>query len=217
MMLWKMWFKASERLWRTYRPKYQKNCNYREEIPLEGRKTALIVGVNNTRRSSLLPDLKYAEDDAHKIAYVLQTPACRFLCHQTALTGERAKMQKVRAAVGKLAQQRKAQDFLSFYFWHALPIKTKDGYTDIYLVTSDFDERVASEDASAYLSLRWLQGLLYQSKSAARVLIILDCCYMEKIIGARFDHSAVNVSQLLQRMHWSSLPSWIKMVAGDLY
>jgi hypothetical protein len=49
------------------------------EALFEGKKSALIVGVNNTRRSSLLPDLKYAEDDAHEIAYILRTPACNFI------------------------------------------------------------------------------------------------------------------------------------------
>ncbi len=170
-----------------------------KERPFEGRKVALIVGVNNTRRSSLLPDLKYAEDDAHEIAYTLRTPACNFVCLQTALTGEKAETQAVRRAVIKLAQQRAAQDLLLFYFiGHALPVSTREGRTDIYLVTYDFDEVEATEDASAYLSLRWLQEKLCQSDSLARVLIILDCCYAEKMIHTNSDHSYIDVSQLIK-------------------
>ena len=75
-----------------------------EEVPFEGRKAALIVGINNTQRSSLFPDLRYAEDDAHEIAHILRRPACNFLCHQ-ALTGEKAEALVVRRAVIKLAQQ----------------------------------------------------------------------------------------------------------------
>lgn len=165
----------------------------------EGRKVALIVGVNNTRRSSLFPDLKYAEDDAHEIAYTLRTPACNFVCLQTALTGEKAETQAVRRAVIKLAQQRTTQDLLLFYFLgHALPVSTREGRTDIYLVTYDFDEEETIEDPTAYISLRWLREKLYRPDSTARVLIILDCCYAEKMIDARSDHSYRDVSQLIK-------------------
>lgn len=170
-----------------------------EVTPLERRKVALIVGVNNTQRSSLLPDLKYAEDDAYEIAYTLRTPACNFVCLQTALTGEKAETQAVRRAVIKLAQQRATQDLLLFYFLgHALPVRTKEGHTDIYLVTYDFDEIEVIEDTTAYLSLRWLQEKLCQSDSVARVLIILDCCYRETMIHAEATHAHVDLSQLIK-------------------
>jgi WD40 repeat protein/DNA-binding XRE family transcriptional regulator len=169
------------------------------DTPIEGRKTALIVGVNNTRCSSRLPDLRYAEDDAHEIAHVLRASACNFLCYQMALTGEKAKTQEVRLAVIQLAQQKADQDFLFFYFLgHALPIRTREGRTDIYLVTSDFNEEVAIEDASAYLSLRWLREHLYRSDSDARVLIVLDCCYAEEMLHVTSNPSSIDLSQLLE-------------------
>lgn len=169
-----------------------------EEAPFEGRKAALIVGVNNTQRSSLFPDLRHAEDDAHEIAYILRTPACNFL-QQMALTGEKAETQAVRRAVIKLAQQRVTQDLLLFYFLgHALLIRPNEGHGDIYLVTYDFDEEEVVEDATAYLSLRWLQEQLYRLDGGARVLIILDCCYMEKMIHVNPSTSFVDVPQFLK-------------------
>ena len=178
-----------------------------KKVPFTGRKAALIVGVNNTQCPSPLPNLKHAEDDAHEIAYnTLRKPDCNFVYFQTPLTGEKAKTQEVRLAIIELAQQGTTQDLLLFYFLgHALPIRTKEGYTDIYLVTSDFNEQMAIEDKSAYLSIRWLQGQLYRSDSVARVLIILDCCYSEKIVNASPDDPPVDLSQLLKECIGPSL------------
>lgn len=193
------------------------------EVPFEGRKAALIVGVNNTYRSSLLPDLKFAEDDAHEIASILRTSACNFLCHQMALTGEKAETHIVRRAVFKLAQQRSKQDLLLFYFLgHALLMRAGEGHTDIYLVTYDFDMEEAVEDTTAYISLRWLRKQLYHPDSAARVLIILDCCYMENVVHANSHDSSIDVSQLLKEClgHSSIVEQngrWLVVLTARMY
>ncbi len=165
----------------------------------EGKRIALVVGTNNTKASSYLPDLKYAEDDAQEVYHTLRQPACNFEFICPVLTGDKAETRDVRRAVIKLAQEKADQNFLLFYFiGHAQPMKTKEGYDDIYFVTSDFNENEAKEDSTSHLSMRWLRDMLYRSDGAGRVLIILDCCYAGNIIHVGSDHSRIDLRTFIK-------------------
>ncbi|HEU5380893.1 MAG TPA: hypothetical protein VFV38_36180, partial [Ktedonobacteraceae bacterium] len=174
-------------------------ANKAEASAIEGKRIALVVGTNNTRASSYLSDLKYAEDDAQEVYHTLRQPACEFEFVCPVLTGEKAETRDVRRAVIKLAQEKADQNFLLFYFiGHAQPMKTKEGYNDIYLVTHDFNENEAKEDSTSHLSMRWLRNMLYKPDGAGRVLIILDCCYAGNIIHVGSDYSRIDLHTFIK-------------------
>src|SRR5437868_6983139 len=104
------------------------------------RKLALVVGVNNSNASSGLSSLKYAEDDAREAYHTLRQKACGFTFLDSVLTGDKANTGDVRSAVIRLVDEKTDRDFVLFYFiGHAFPIKTKEGYSDIYFVTFNFN------------------------------------------------------------------------------
>ena len=157
------------------------------------RRIALAVGINNSEVSSRLETLKYAEKDAYEIYGVLRSDACNF--DSIILTGEKAETGEVRSAILRLISKRAENDFLLFYFiGHAQPVRAKDGQSDIYLVTYNFDPDEVIEDPPAHLSLSWLRKILYQSKGAGKILIVLDCCYAGNIIEAKPDSANVHIN-----------------------
>ncbi len=170
--------------------------------PPEASRFALVVGINNSSVSNYLPSLVSAERDAYEISQTLQHE-CKFKFLNPVLLGAKAETRDVWRAVIELVKKRTDQDFLLFYFiGHAQPIKTKEGYHDIYFVTYDFDPNDVKEDTHMHLSMRWLQDKLYQTEDAGSVLIVLDCCYAGNIIEARPDpshiHIDVNIRQIVK-------------------
>jgi uncharacterized caspase-like protein len=148
----------------------------------EGQRLAVIVGVNNSAKSSNLAPLKYAENDAYEIARALQQEECSFSLVEPAILGREATAASVKSVVLELARKKTDVDFLLFYFsGHAQPLKTADEREDIFFVTHDFNPALAVEDATMYLSMRWLKEHFYQSRGAGRIVIILDCCYAGNI------------------------------------
>jgi len=157
-------------------------------------KIALVVGINNSKASSHLETLRYAEEDAYEVYRILRQNACGFNYIDPVLTGEKAVTGNVRSAIIRLVAERTEQDFLLFYFiGHAQPVKMKDGQSDIYLVTYDFNPGEVKVDPSAHLSLSWLRKILYQSNGAGKILIILDCCYAGNMIEIRPDEARIHV------------------------
>jgi len=146
-------------------------------------KIALVVGINNSRAWRRLETLRYAEEDAYEVYRVLRQDACGFNFIDPVLTGDKAGTGNVRSAMIRLIAERTEQDFLLFYFiGHAQPMRAKDGQSDIYLVTYDFNPEEVKVDPSAHLSLSWLRKVLFQSEGAEKTLIVLDCCYAGNII-----------------------------------
>ena len=54
----------------------------------------------------------------------------------------------------------------------------------MYFITHDFEEAKVKVMPDLYLSMSWLWKAFYQQAKANRVLLILDCCYAGKMIGA---------------------------------
>src|SRR5205085_1110754 len=90
-------------------------------------------------------------------------------------------------------------DFLLFYFaGHTFPIND-----DIYFVTSDWQVGTAeariNADSGFYLSMRWLWKVLYQSRGAGKILIILDCCFAGNFIETGKDHFKIDLDKILEK------------------
>jgi len=145
-----------------------------------GRRLALVVGVNTSHSTSLVP-LQYAELDATQMAEILQTQ-CHFELFKPMLLGGDASTDAIRDAILKLALQAKENDVLLLYFsGHGQQMNTEAGMQSTYLVTANFDEQIVEVDNDAHLSLPWLREKLLLRTKAERVLIILDCCFAEDI------------------------------------
>lgn len=144
------------------------------------RRLALVIGVNSSASTSLVP-LQYAERDAALMAEVLQT-RCDFELFKPTLLGNEASTDAVRNAVIKLSLQAEKDDLLLFYFsGHGQQMSIEAGMQSTYLVTANFDEQIVEVDNNAHLSLPWLRENLLLKTKAERVLIILDCCFAEDI------------------------------------
>jgi Caspase domain/Putative ATP-dependent DNA helicase recG C-terminal len=163
-------------------------------LPSASRRFALIVGCNN---SSCIPPnwatLQSAEKDARDVAHHLEQHTSGFKLLRPAITGENATAPNIRQAMKELVKGQTEDDFLLFYFsGHAQLIKN-----DVFFVTHDFNKEDVDADPESYLSRRWLRNVLYNSKGAGNVLIILDCCYAGNMANAREDFLQMNFRELL--------------------
>lgn len=148
----------------------------------EGRRLALVIGVNETS-NSLLPPLKHAIADAEAMADVLETQ-CGFELLEPPLIGESATSERAKDAVRRLARKRNNEDFLLLYFsGHGQLMTVEAAQQDVYFVTSNFSEIDVEEDEDRHLSMRWLRDKLYIPTQAGKVLLILDCCYSGDVGG----------------------------------
>ena len=156
-------------------------------------KFALVVGVNNSSISSPLASLKHAEDDAIEVYRTLRQEACGFTFFDPVLTGSRAGTAEVRSAIIRLVDEKTDQDFVLFYFLgHALPVRTKEGLSDIYFVTHNFSSNEAKKiPCSSFHEMA--TKILYQSEGPGKVLVILDCCYAGNIIETRPDPARIQI------------------------
>jgi branched-chain amino acid transport system substrate-binding protein len=143
-----------------------------------GNKYALVVGVNVSLKAPALAGLKYAQTDAVGISWLLTRPSSGFaLVDNAPLVGAGATTTKVRQAIDSLIAGKSKDDLLLFYFiGHSYPLLIGENNPEFYLVTSDFNPEQARRDPSAYLSFRWLRGMLLERNRIASSLIIVDCC-----------------------------------------
>jgi uncharacterized caspase-like protein len=171
----------------------------------QGKRLALVVGVNNAEMLNSRETLKYAEQDASDIASALQGSACRFTLIEPALRGKEATTGNIRRAIIKLVEGRTEEDFLVFYFsGHAQPMELPGGHKDIYLVTSDFRESDLKFGSMMHLSMRLLRETLYERTEAGAVLIILDCCYAGNLINSGSDPYQIDLGSLIE--NWLDEP-----------
>jgi hypothetical protein len=153
----------------------------------QGRRIALIVGVNNAPRSEKA-SAKHALDDAKAMAEVLQQDYCGFELLTTPLIDEGASSARVKEAVIRLIEDRGDDDLILFYFsGHGDQINAYNGQQDAFLVTNDYAPEMAQRDPTLHVSLRWLREYLYNQTEAGRVLILLDCCYSGYLVNSATD------------------------------
>lgn len=153
----------------------------------QGRRIALVVGVNDAPRSGK-PSIKYALDDTKAMAEILQQDYCGFELLTTPLIGERASSANVKEAVIKLIEDRGDDDLILFYFsGHGDQINAYNGQQDVFLVTNDYSPEMVQRDPTLHVSLRWLREYLYNQTETGRVLILLDCCYSGYLVNSAAD------------------------------
>src|SRR5437870_1894384 len=106
-----------------------------------GRRIALVVGVNTAPQSSK-PPLKRAVSDAQAIAEALQQPFCGFeLVGGSPLLEGQATTATVRRPLQQLIRESSNEDFVLFYFsGHGISMAVEAERRDVYLGTADFNE-----------------------------------------------------------------------------
>src|SRR5207302_1728017 len=104
----------------------EKHIDGRGIFPIEGKRLALVVGINTSIKSDYREPLKYAEYDACEVAKALGSSACNFTLLQPVLQGKEATTRDIKDAIIELINESTDQDFLCFYFsGHAQPMKVK--------------------------------------------------------------------------------------------
>lgn len=107
----------------------------REQHTPQGRRIALVVGVNHAPESTL-STLQYAEGDAQAVAVQLTQPECGFELHCPPLLGQQATSRSVQKALLRLSGTLGKNDVLLFFFsGHGRPVRIEADRKDIYLVT----------------------------------------------------------------------------------
>ena len=162
-------------------------------------KFALVVGINNSAKSTYMKSLLYAERDAHAIADVLRTPECNFTLLEPPLVGREAHTMAIKNSVVELISKGSSQDFLLFYFsGHAKRMNIGGNQEDVYFVTYDFEETKVKVMPDLHFSMSWLWKAFYQQAAANRVLLILDCCYAGKMVGAGIDRYHIEIRSMIE-------------------
>ncbi len=168
-------------------------------ISSEEKRFALVVGVNNSTKSTYLKPLLYAERDAHAIADVLRKPECNFTVLEPPLVGKEASTWAIMHAVTELIDKGTSQDFLFFYFsGHAKRMHIGENQEDVYFVTHDFEETKIKVMPDLHLSMSWLWKAFFLRAEAGRALLMLDCCYAGKMVGAGSNPYQVDMRQIVE-------------------
>jgi tetratricopeptide (TPR) repeat protein len=148
-----------------------------DQISLPNQRHAVIIGVNGAPAiaTDLLP-LKYAADDALAIADMLLSTSCGF--NVKPFINQDATASNIRQHLITTLRKSTVDDTLLIVFsCHAEPITTKKYNDDIFFVTHDYTREQAEDDPDGLISLRWLREYVYGHDTAARLLIVLDCCF----------------------------------------
>lgn len=145
---------------------------------MEGRRVAVLIGVNHCGISIGLPALRYAEADARGLRDVLVDPEIgTFESADVCLyVGQQATWHDVKAQLRELALTGEPSDVLLVYFAGHAAVPIWSGQDDVYLATADFDlpaVRTAPDDG---LRLSFLRRDVFEL-FAGTSFLILDCCH----------------------------------------
>jgi len=145
---------------------------------LEGRRRALLVGVNQCGLKIDTPSLKYAEDDVRAIHDVLVDHRIGTFddVDVQVLIGDDATSRKIKDRLRDIALDSKPSDVLLVYFaGHAL-VPEWSRQTDAYLATADLDIDVLRREPEAGLRMAFLRRDVFEDFAGASFLV-LDCCH----------------------------------------
>lgn len=145
---------------------------------MEGRRSALLIGVNQCGHNAGMPRLRYAERDAEAIYNILvdQTVGTFDARDASLLVGEQATCRELKARLRTLALPSRPADVLLVYFaGHALaPDWSRE--SDVYLGTADLDVDDLRNDPDAGLRLGFLKRDVFEL-FAGTSFLVLDCCH----------------------------------------
>lgn len=140
-----------------------------------GTRRALIIGCNGPPK---LPNpLRYAAKDAHDLATTLARVG--WTIDAPLLVNEHATSTAIFDRLAELSERCGAQDeLLIYYAGHGVRLPVPQRSTDdVFLVTHDFNPARIRTRPDSLLGLSWLRSYIEDQLPAAKVLLILDCCY----------------------------------------
>lgn len=158
---------------------------------MAGRRSAVIIGVDESALDAGLPSLRNAEKDARSVRDVLCDPEIgTFDPADVALhLGPDATVDAVKASLSRAVRESDVDDVLLVYFAGHTMAPEWSHDTDVYLVTSDLDDRALSQNPDAGLRMAYLKrDVLGRCRGTA--LLILDCCRAGSLLatpGQRID------------------------------
>lgn len=143
-----------------------------EGCSLEGKRKAIIVGINRYKDAKIQP-LKGAENDARDIYQRLTDPNIgNFeVSEDHYLTGESATSERIRGAISEIFWGGGTFDIALFYYsGYAFTDEHGIGYIAPYDMLTDepYANGINMEELKTYISV---------SKGIFHVVLILDCCY----------------------------------------
>lgn len=144
---------------------------------MAGRRSAVIIGVDNSVLDAGLPPLRYAEKDARSVRDVLCDPEVgTFDPAEVSLhLGPDATVDRIKASLSRAVRESDEEDVVLVYFAGHTMTPGWSHDTDVYLVTADLDERALSRNPDAGLRMANLKrDVLGRCRGTA--LLILDCC-----------------------------------------
>jgi EAL domain-containing protein (putative c-di-GMP-specific phosphodiesterase class I) len=144
---------------------------------MDGRRTAVVVGVNGCGPDVALPSLRYAESDARAVHKALTDPDAGTFDAANAFlrTGAEADAWSLRSLLSDIAEKSDRADTLLIYFaGHALTADW-NGVVDDYLVTPDLRRATLREHPDEGLRMAFLGGEVLD-KFKGNAFLILDCC-----------------------------------------
>ncbi|HTF08958.1 MAG TPA: diguanylate phosphodiesterase, partial [Asanoa sp.] len=146
-------------------------------MPMDGRRTAVVIGVNRSGADVALPSLRYAESDARAVHEVLTDPDTGTFEPANAFLriGDKADAWSLRSLLRTIAIESARSDTLLIYFaGHALTAGW-NGVVDDYLVTPDLRPTTLREHPDEGLRMAFLGGDVLD-KFKGNAFLILDCC-----------------------------------------
>lgn len=153
----------------------------------EGKRRAVIVGINRYKAHRKIPKLEGAENDAREIYERLKDPnRGKFeVSNEHYLIGEKATCERIRNAISDLLWETDSYDLVLFYFsGHGFV----DSYGNGYLAPYDM---LKDKPLVFGISMQELKQVFLNSKNKSIALIILDCCYSG--IATKGDKAIPNV------------------------
>lgn len=145
---------------------------------MSGRRSALVVGVNQCGTNVRMPSLKYAEEDAKAVYEVLTDRGIGTFdtVEVELLTGDRATSARVKSAMRRMVMAAEPADLLLVYFAGHAYVPPWGQASDAYLVTADLDLEALGDDPESGLRMAFLKRDVFDV-FAGTSFLILDCCH----------------------------------------
>lgn len=137
----------------------------------QGKRLAIVVGINKYEDVTEIPELFGAENDAKEIHKRLTTLGEFEVFPNHFLLGKNATYKAILKAISDIFRQAVDCSLVIFYFsGHGLIDENNDGYIAPY----DMD---SSDPFVCGIKMDDLREVIYRAKNKESVLLILDCCY----------------------------------------
>lgn len=158
---------------------------------IEGKRAAIIIGVNKYKHPDKLAELAGAENDAREIGDRLKDPNIgNFMIEKNHfLIGDEATCENIRRAINDVFYKPDPYDMVLFYFsGHGLADGVGNGFISPY----DMDP---TEPIVCGINMNELKQIIIGSKNKKNIVMILDCCYGG--VPTKFDKDATDYKKVI--------------------